>query len=63
MQLELSRTYFPNGTNGLLTCEGRTVCQTIELPWKDNHAGVSCVPEGRYALARRYSPISGGIYG
>jgi hypothetical protein len=59
MQLELGRTYFPGGTNGLLTCEGGTVCQTIELPWKDNHAGVSCIPEGRYVLARRYSPHLG----
>ena len=56
MLLELNRTYFPNGTNGTLSHEGRLVCHTIELPWKDNLAGVSCIPEGKYALAKRYSP-------
>ena len=55
MELELIRTYFPNGTNGELYHAGSRLCFTIELPWKDNHAGVSCIPEGRYALVKRYS--------
>ena len=29
---------------------------SIELPWKDNHARVSCIPEGRYELVKRWSP-------
>jgi Family of unknown function (DUF5675) len=27
----------------------------IELPWKKNQAGVSCIPEGEYGLAKRWS--------
>lgn len=67
MELELQRTYFPNGTNGVLrqrinnvTGDARDdkqniVCYTIELPWLDNRHGVSCIPEGKYALVKRYS--------
>jgi hypothetical protein len=29
---------------------------SIGLPWKDNHARVSCIPEGSYALVKRWSP-------
>jgi hypothetical protein len=55
MELELVRSYFPSGTNGRILAQGRLVCYSIELPWKDNHTGVSCIPEGRYALAKRGS--------
>jgi hypothetical protein len=55
MNLVLSRTYFPTGTNGKLECEGRFVCYTIELPWLGNVKEVSCIPEGKYLLRRRYS--------
>ena len=55
MVLELSRTYFPNGTNGKLECEGKLICNTIELPWKNNERKVSCIPEGKYLLQKRYS--------
>lgn len=55
MILVLSRTYFPNGTNGVLSCEGSLICHTIELPWKENEAAVSCIPEGRYFIRKRYS--------
>ena len=55
MVLELSRTYFPDGTNGKLECEGKLICLTIELPWKNNETKVSCVPEGKYFIKKRYS--------
>ena len=55
MELELIRTCFPTGTNGELYHAGRLVCYTIELPWKDNDTGVSCIPLGRYELIKRYS--------
>jgi Family of unknown function (DUF5675) len=29
---------------------------SIELPWKDNHTRVSCIPEGKYELVKRWSP-------
>ena len=56
MELELNRTYYARGTNGKLYANGRLLCYCIELPWKDNLPGVSCIPEGRYELRRRYSP-------
>jgi hypothetical protein len=55
MVLWLSRTYFPNGTNGKLECEGKFICNTIELPWKKNETKVSCIPEGKYFIKKRYS--------
>ena len=55
MVLVLSRTYFPEGTNGKLECEGKLICNTIELPWKMNETKVSCIPEGKYFIRKRYS--------
>ncbi len=55
MVLELSRTYFPDGANGKLECEGKIICLTIELPWKNNKTKVSCIPEGKYFIKKRYS--------
>ena len=56
MVLILTRTYFPDGTNGKLECEGKLICNTIELPWKNNERRVSCIPEGEYFIEKRYSP-------
>lgn len=55
MELELIRTYFPNGTNGELFYNGKRICFTIELPWLNNKSQVSCIPEGRYELEKRFS--------
>ena len=55
MILFLTRTYFPDGTNGKLEYEGKFICNTIELPWKQNEAKVSCIPEGEYFISKRYS--------
>nr|WP_188050025.1 DUF5675 family protein [Flavobacterium sp. GP15] len=55
MVLVLTRTYFPEGTNGKLVCQGRLICYTIELPYKDNIPQVSCIPEGEYFIVKRYS--------
>lgn len=55
MELELSRTYLPRGTNGILRVNGIPCCYTIELPWLNNKSNVSCIPEGRYQLEKRYS--------
>ncbi len=55
MVLVLSRTYFPEGTNGKLACNGQFICNTIELPWRKNQKSVSCIPEGYYLLRKRYS--------
>ena len=55
MVLFLTRQYFPEGTNGVLQSEGKVICKTIELPWKQNQKRVSCIPEGEYFLQKRYS--------
>jgi len=55
VELELIRTYHPDGTNGQVQFEGQPVCSSIELPWIGNKRSVSCIPEGRYELRKRYT--------
>ncbi|WP_417237054.1 MULTISPECIES: DUF5675 family protein [Flavobacteriaceae] len=55
MLLVLHRTYFPEGTQGLLQNNGSTICYTIELPWLKNQRRISCIPEGTYVLKKRFS--------
>ncbi len=59
MELELIRTYFPNGTNGEFFFNGNRVCSSIELPWNNNQNRISCIPEGRYELRKRYTEQRG----
>jgi len=59
MELELIRTYFPNGTNGEFFFNGTRVCSAIELAWKNNQNKISCIPEGRYELRKRYTAERG----
>lgn len=56
MVLVLIRTYFPEGTQGVLAWNGTLVCYTIELPWLENRRRISCIPEGEYVLQKRFSP-------
>ena len=55
MELILKRVYHPDGVNGVISFLGRDVCNTIELPWKNNEFGISCIPEGKYVLRLRTS--------
>lgn len=55
MEIILERIYFPEGTNGFLSLNGKEICKTIELPWRNNKARVSCIPEGKYKIRKRYS--------
>jgi hypothetical protein len=55
MELELIRTYLPLGTNGKILFQSRLMMYSIELPWKNNQTGVSCIPEGRYELIKRFN--------
>jgi hypothetical protein len=32
------------------------VVETLELPWRDNKRGISCVPEGTYECKLAFSP-------
>lgn len=56
MVLVLNRTYFPEGTQGVLEWNGTLICYTIELPWLGNQRRISCIPEGEYILQLRFSP-------
>jgi hypothetical protein len=56
MVLVLTRTYFPEGAQGVLEGNGTIVCYTIELPWLGNQRRISCIPEGEYILQKRFSP-------
>ncbi len=57
MEIILIRTYYPDGTNGILQVKDDPViiCNTIELPWKDNQRNISCIPEGRYGIKMRFT--------
>ena len=55
MELELIRTYYKNGTNGEINNADGFRGHTIELPWKNNAHEISCIPEGKYELMKRYS--------
>lgn len=55
MELQLIRTVYPTGVNGVLLFEGVALCKTIELPWLGNTPRISCIPEGTYLLRKRCS--------
>lgn len=46
-------------TLGEFVYNGQVICKTIELPWKDNDRGKSCIPRGTYDVIRRWSPKYG----
>ncbi|WP_245586340.1 DUF5675 family protein [Olivibacter sitiensis] len=52
---KLLRTYGDRGTNGEIWIGDDLVCYAIELPWRENVRNISCIPEGTYPLAKRYS--------
>ncbi len=56
MEPELIRSYYTKGTNGLLYINCTFIRYTIELPWMENQPRISCIPEGKYLLKKRYSP-------
>ena len=59
--------YSPMGTFGrLIFPKDDYSCFTVERPWMGNRQNVSCIPEGRYVMRKRFSPVvdraSGGEY-
>lgn len=50
MELTLLRSYYDNGTNGVISANGIPISYTIELPWKNNERQKSCIPEGSYPI-------------
>lgn len=55
IRLRLERQYNAAGVNGKLFWDEILLCYSIELPWKNNEKGISCIPEGEYELRKRYS--------
>lgn len=54
MKILISRTYFDDRTEGKITIEGISVCDSLERPW-----GITdhpCIPEGTYPIITYYSP-------
>lgn len=46
----------PIRTFGFLRLPDGWGCYTLELPWRGNARGASCIPDGNYTLALRRSP-------
>ena len=59
MHFQLNRKYSSQGTNGSLWYGSTFICHTIELPWKENQAFISCIPEGKYLLEQRTTEARG----
>lgn len=65
--IQLQRfAYSPMGTFGKIIAPSGFSCFTVERPWMGNRQNISCIPEGRYVLRKRYSPVvertSGGEF-
>ena len=49
-------TITDQGTPGILSAPALGFsCFSLELPWKDNQVGVSCIPAGEYTCERYFS--------
>jgi len=46
-------TFSEKSTIGELFLNGERMCDTLELPWKDNQRNISCIPEGVYKVRLR----------
>ena len=46
-------TFTKESTIGELFLNGERMCDTLELPWKDNQKNISCIPEGVYKVRLR----------
>jgi len=46
-------TFTEKSTIGELFLNGERMCDTLELPWKDNQRSISCIPEGVYKVRLR----------
>ncbi len=65
MDIRLVRhTFSHQGVEGFLYYEGedQAAFATLELPWRDNARGASCIPRGRYECIWAKSPRFGMCY-
>jgi hypothetical protein len=51
------------GSFGVLVLDGQAFCVTLELPWRANQNGISCIPTGQYSCQRSPSPLIEKITG
>jgi len=47
-------TFTDKSVMGELFVNGERICDTLELPWRDNKRSVSCIPAGEYKVRFRY---------
>mgnify|MGYP003630534777 CR=1 FL=1 len=47
-------TFTDESTIGELFLNGERMCDTLELPYKDNQRSISCIPAGHYKARLRY---------
>ena len=45
----------PDVIRGKFYYGSRYICETLELPWKDNQRQISCIPNGVYHVKHRHS--------
>ena len=57
--LILRDTFTDESTIGELFLDGERFCDTLELPYRDNQRGISCIPIGEYGVRFRYPRESG----
>ncbi len=62
MEITLRREYHSQGLNGKIFHGGLMICESIELPWRQNQVGISCIPEGEYVVLPRSSPKYGAHF-
>jgi len=51
-----------DGTFGVFILPDGVICNTIELPWRDNQPDISCIPCGEYECEMVNSPSKGNVY-
>lgn len=60
MSLALKRDYQSDiCTLGTMFYGPERLCETLELPWRGNQRGISCIPEGTYECKVAHSPSRG----
>ena len=52
--LILRETFTDNSTIGELFLNGEKMCDTLELPYRDNQRSISCITTGQYKVRLRY---------
>jgi hypothetical protein len=61
--ITIKRWYHNDCAVGRLTLSGSAFqCFTLELPWLENEANVSCIPKGTYKAFKRISQRNGSVF-